>query len=145
VSEIRGCGTYVDGCYACTHNRRDPADLPPRERIVVGDGWRVVHAIGTTLPGWLVLVSRRHVLTRAQLTDTEAAELGLLTARVSRALEAVLGCAKTYSAAFAEAAGFAHLHIHLAPARSTRPPTAAARRCSATSTSRPSHPFRTPR
>ena len=35
--------------------------------------------------------------------------------RVSAALRSVLGCTKTYSALFAEAEGFAHLHVHLVP------------------------------
>lgn len=48
-----------DACFACSINER--LDLPPREWIYVGPGWRVAHAFGTALPGWLVLVPRRHV------------------------------------------------------------------------------------
>jgi diadenosine tetraphosphate (Ap4A) HIT family hydrolase len=41
--------------------------------------------------------------------------MGELLVRASAALQAVLGCTKTYTMLFAEAAGFAHLHIHVVP------------------------------
>jgi diadenosine tetraphosphate (Ap4A) HIT family hydrolase len=34
---------------------------------------------------------------------------------LSRALEAVVGCVKTYVVLFAEAEGFSHLHVHVVP------------------------------
>jgi diadenosine tetraphosphate (Ap4A) HIT family hydrolase len=110
-----GGAAFVDSCYSCGVNRTAPAGLPERDRIVLGDGWRAAHAIRSAMPGWLVLVTRRHLRSLAELTEAEASELGLLTWRLSRALEAVLGCAKTYTACFAEAAGFEHLHVHLVP------------------------------
>jgi diadenosine tetraphosphate (Ap4A) HIT family hydrolase len=101
-------------CYSC---RNDPraADLPPRERIAFDEHWRVAHATGTALPGWLVLVPRRHVTAIAELTGAEAAGLGAWQVRLSRALHAVTGCEKTYVAQFAEAAGFGHVHFHIVP------------------------------
>ena len=69
------------------------------------------------MPGWLVLVPRRHVTTIAELTDAEAAELGMWQVRVSRALHEVTGCAKTYVAQFSEAEGYSHVHFHLIPRR----------------------------
>lgn len=89
--------------------------MPPRECIAADEHWRVAHAIGTALEGWLVLLPRRHVTSLAELTDAEAAGVGLWQVRVSRALHAVTGCTKTYLAQFAEAEGFAHVHIHLVP------------------------------
>lgn len=101
-------------CYTCDQN--DTIDtLPPRERIAVDDHWRVAHAFGTALPGWLVLLPRRHVTAIAELTDAEATSLGSWQVRLSRALHAVTGCAKTYVAQFAEADGFAHVHFHIVP------------------------------
>lgn len=101
-------------CYSCqTNAQRD--SLPPRELIAVDEHWRVAHALGTGLPGWTVLVARRHVETMAELTDAEAASLGLWQIRVSRALHETLGCAKTYMAQFSEAEGFHHLHVHVVP------------------------------
>jgi diadenosine tetraphosphate (Ap4A) HIT family hydrolase len=90
-------------------------DLPPRERIAADRYWRAAHAMNTALPGWLVLLPRRHVTTVAGLTDEEAAGLGLWQVRLSRALAAVTGCAKTYVVQFAEAEGFGHVHFHLVP------------------------------
>ncbi|WP_462188900.1 MULTISPECIES: hypothetical protein [unclassified Frankia] len=63
----------VEGCFSCLGNASLDG-LPPRERILVDPGWRVTHTIRTALPGWLVVVARRHVTTMAELTAAEAAE-----------------------------------------------------------------------
>ncbi|MFI7387782.1 HIT family protein [Streptomyces sp. NPDC049813] len=101
-------------CYACANEARF-TELPPREHIASDQHWRLAHAIGTSLPGWLVLLPRRHVTAVHELTDAEAAALGPWQVRVARALRAVTGCAKTYVVQFAEAEGFAHVHFHLVP------------------------------
>ncbi|WP_326562889.1 HIT family protein [Micromonospora sp. NBC_01796] len=103
-----------DGCYSCGNERRLDA-LPVRERIGADEHWRVAHAFATALPGWLVLLPRRHVTTIADLTDAEAAGLGTWQVRLSRALHAVTGCRKTYVVQFAEAEGFGHVHFHVVP------------------------------
>jgi diadenosine tetraphosphate (Ap4A) HIT family hydrolase len=100
-------------CLTCIQN--DKPDLPPRERVLVAPGWRVAHAFGTALPGWLVVVPRRHVTALDELTPAEAAELGPLLRNVTAAMRTVLGCTKTYVALFAEAEGFAHVHFHVIP------------------------------
>jgi diadenosine tetraphosphate (Ap4A) HIT family hydrolase len=102
------------GCLPCDNDARLES-LPPRERVAADQHWRVAHAFGTGLPGWLVLQPRRHVTAVAGLTDAEAAGLGPWQVRLSRALHAVTGCAKTYVAQFAEAEGFAHVHFHVVP------------------------------
>jgi diadenosine tetraphosphate (Ap4A) HIT family hydrolase len=101
-------------CYSCKGNA-DLDRLPSWARIAVDEFWRVAHAFDSTLPGWLVLLPRRHVTSIAELTDAEAASLGIWQVRLSRALHAVTGCAKTYVAQFAEAEGFAHVHFHIVP------------------------------
>jgi diadenosine tetraphosphate (Ap4A) HIT family hydrolase len=106
--------TIADGCFTCEGNARID-ELAPHERISVDEHWRVAHAVGCALPGWLVLLPRRHVLAVAELTDAEAAGLGTWQVRLSRALHAVTGCAKTYVVQFAEAARFSHVHFHLIP------------------------------
>jgi diadenosine tetraphosphate (Ap4A) HIT family hydrolase len=108
-------------CYSCDQERGF-ATLPPRERIAADRHWRVAHAIGTALPGWLVLLPRRHVTAVAGLTDAEAAGLGLWQVRLSRALHAVIGCTKTYVIQLAEAEGFSHVHFHLIPRMPDWPP-----------------------
>src|SRR5580658_216742 len=112
-----GCHTAEmadeDACFSCSNNER--TDLPPRERIYIGPGWRVAHAFGTALPGWLVLLPRGHVTALDELTAAEAEELGPLLRAITRALREVTGCDKTYVALFAEAEGFAHAHFHVIP------------------------------
>lgn len=100
-------------CLSCVQNAR--TDLPPRERLHVGPRWRVAHAFGTSLRGWLVVLSRRHVTALDQLTAGEAVELGPLLRGLTAALREVLGCAKTYVALFAEAEGLEHVHFHVMP------------------------------
>src|SRR5947209_9255974 len=101
----------VSGCYAC---QQDVAgDLP--DRVWVDDRWRVVHAFDSALPGWLVVLPRRHVHGVHQLGAEEAAGLGELLRAVSTALVEVTGCVKTYVMLFAEAEGFEHLHVHVVP------------------------------
>jgi len=82
-------------CYACLQDARFDR-LPPRERVAADAHWRAAHDFGATLPGWLVLVPRRHVTSIAELTDEEAATLGAWQVRLSRALGEVTGCLKTY-------------------------------------------------
>ncbi len=101
-------------CYSCQGNA-DIDRLSLRDRVAADQFWRVAHAFNSALPGWLVLLPRRHVTTIAELTDAEAASLGSWQVRLSRALHAVTGCAKTYVAQFAEAEGFAHVHFHILP------------------------------
>jgi diadenosine tetraphosphate (Ap4A) HIT family hydrolase len=100
-------------CVSCANNAR--TDLPARERIHLGPRWRVAHAFGTSLPGWLVLVPRRHTVALDDLTADEAADLGPLLRAVSSALRDVVRCRKTYVALFAEAEGFQHIHFHIIP------------------------------
>ncbi len=104
-------------CYTCAQEAAGD-NAPPWERIAADQHWRVAHALNSAVPGWLVLVPRRHVTALAELSDGEAAALGSWQVRLSRALARVLGCQKTYIAQFAEAEGFAHVHFHIVP----RPP-----------------------
>ncbi|MEH1164046.1 HIT family protein [Micromonospora sp. CPCC 205539] len=107
-------------CYSCRTNERVDT-LPPREVVAVDEHWRIAHAFDSALPGWLVLVPRRHVASIADLTDAEAASLGTWQVRLSRALRTVTGCAKTYVAQFAEEEGFAHVHFHVVPRMADQP------------------------
>jgi diadenosine tetraphosphate (Ap4A) HIT family hydrolase len=69
-------------CLSCAFERRP--DAPPRERIYLGAHWRVAHAFGTAQPGWLVVLTRRHVLELDELSRTEATALGPLLRAVTR-------------------------------------------------------------
>ena len=101
--------------------RRDAGEAPPWDAIYRGAAWDVVHSYNTSLPGWLVLVARRHIAALDELTDEEAVELGLLIRRASVALKAVTGCAKTYVIQFAEAAEHPHVHFHVVPRMADMP------------------------
>ena len=100
-------------CFSCVNNARD--DLPRREQVHLTPCWRVAHALGTSVPGWLVVVSCRHLTSLDELTAAEAAELGPLLRDLTAALRDVVGCEKTYVALFAEAEGFQHVHFHVIP------------------------------
>jgi diadenosine tetraphosphate (Ap4A) HIT family hydrolase len=107
-------------CISCQQHRR-LAELPPRDLIHLGTSWRLAHA-WSALPGWLVVISRRHVVELADLTEEEAAELGQILQRASAALRAVTGCIKTYVVLFGEQPGFEHLHVHVVPRMAEFPP-----------------------
>ncbi|MGW1268562.1 HIT family protein [Streptomyces sp. NPDC002491] len=101
-------------CFTCSKEEHFD-DLPPRECVVHDQHWRVAHSFNTTVPGWLVLLPRRHVTAVHDLTDAEASALGTWQVKLSRALRSLTGCAKTYVVQFAEAEGFAHVHFHIVP------------------------------
>jgi diadenosine tetraphosphate (Ap4A) HIT family hydrolase len=101
--------------------RRDSGEAPLWDAIYRSQYWDVVHSYNTSLPGWLVLVARRHMTVLDEMTDEEAAELGLLIRRVSVALKATTGCLKTYVIQFAEAAEHPHVHFHIVPRMADQP------------------------
>ena len=108
-------------CYPCRHNALDPLLLPPRERVYDDGLWRVAHAFNSALPGWMVVVARRHITSLSELTPTEAAALGPLLSALSDALQRVLGAQKAYVLFLAEATAFAHVHIHVVPRHASLP------------------------
>ena len=97
----------------CGCDRGASSDRLPSKHLVAYDAyWSVVHAYGSGLLGWLIIAPRRHVMELSELTDDEAASLGVWQVRLARALAAELGRPKTYVARFGEAAGY-HLHFHV--------------------------------
>jgi diadenosine tetraphosphate (Ap4A) HIT family hydrolase len=60
-------------------------------------------------------VYERHLASLAELTETEAGELGRLTRAASLALHAVVQCEKTYVMQLAEAERHRHVHFHVVP------------------------------
>jgi diadenosine tetraphosphate (Ap4A) HIT family hydrolase len=98
-------------CASLSGERR----ISPGSVIAEGRLWVVDHAYPTALAGWLVLVPRRHVEALHHLTADEFAEMAELQRKATLVLRAELACQKEYTACFAEAAGFAHVHIHIMP------------------------------
>jgi diadenosine tetraphosphate (Ap4A) HIT family hydrolase len=100
-------------CYSC--GTVATPDVRPWQRIYRYGGFYVAHALGSSLAGWLVIVSDRHVESLGDLDPDEGASLGLLLRATSVALERVLDVPKSYVIFLAEAQGFSHLHVHVVP------------------------------
>jgi diadenosine tetraphosphate (Ap4A) HIT family hydrolase len=96
-------------------------EMPLCERIFETEHWRVVHAFNTSLPGWLVVIAKRHVASFAELTEAEALEFGQFLHSVSRALQEVTGAVKTYTILFAEHPEHPHVHFHVIPRAADMP------------------------
>ena len=112
----------MERCKTCELvDRRDAGNVPLWDCIQRTRFWDLVHSYNTALPGWLVLVARRHIEAIDELTDDEAIELGRLVRRVSIALREVTGCVKTYVVQFAEHEDHPHVHFHIVPRMETQP------------------------
>ena len=111
----------MSDCYPCVQNGLPPSSLPPRERIYDDGLWRVAHAFNSALPGWMVVVPRRHITSLSELTSAEARVLGPLLRSLSQALERALGAQKAYMLFLAEGEGFHHVHIHVVPRQPDQP------------------------
>jgi diadenosine tetraphosphate (Ap4A) HIT family hydrolase len=101
--------------------RRSAGAAPLWDCIYQTPYWDVAHSYDTALPGWLVLVARRHITGVDELTEAEASELGQLIRRTSVALKKVTGCIKTYVIQFAEKAEHPHVHFHIIPRMADQP------------------------
>lgn len=87
------------------------------ELIGRGDGFRIYHAMakddGLAPLGWLFIESERHVPYVADLSEEEAASLGVLRTRLANALREELGAEHVLT--FVLGLGIAHFHEHLVP------------------------------
>jgi diadenosine tetraphosphate (Ap4A) HIT family hydrolase len=101
--------------------RRDDGTAPLWDCIQRTQFWDIVHCNAATIPGWLVVVARRHIEAIDELTRDEALELGVLLQQVSLALKQVIKCTKTYVVQFAEAEGHHHVHFHVIPRMANLP------------------------
>jgi diadenosine tetraphosphate (Ap4A) HIT family hydrolase len=86
-------------------------------RIRVGDLPNRVTPSAPRTPG----AARQRVHSLDELTPEEAFAFGDLLRKASVALKSVTGCQKTYVMLFAEAEGFAHLHVHVVPRMPDQP------------------------
>jgi diadenosine tetraphosphate (Ap4A) HIT family hydrolase len=103
-------------CKSCELiSRRNQGTAPLWDCIYRTPLWDVAHCYETSLPGWLVLIVRRHIESLDELTDLEAVELGRLIRRTSSALKDISGCLKTYVLQFAESPQHPHVHFHIIP------------------------------
>ncbi len=107
-------------CFSCSQSALGE-QAPQRERIVTTSHWRVGHAFDSSLPGWLIIVPLRHVLSFDELSVQACVELGPLVHDLTAALKDCLGATKTYLMQFSEAEGYSHLHLHLVPRMPDQP------------------------
>ena len=109
-------------CHTCALTaQRDKGEAPLWDNIFRAQYWDVVHSYNTGLPGWLVLVARRHIAAIDEMSEAEAAELGSLLRQVSLSLKQVTGCLKTYVMQFAEHPRHPHVHFHVVPRLKDQP------------------------
>lgn len=101
-------------CWSCP-SLSGARRISPGPFIHEGRYWMVDHAYPTRLPGWLVLVLKRHAEALHDLSAEEMTEMGDLIRRSCLVLRDVTGCEKEYVSLYAEAPHFAHLHVHIIP------------------------------
>jgi diadenosine tetraphosphate (Ap4A) HIT family hydrolase len=83
------------------------------------DLWCVRHAEPAGVPGWMLLISKRHVAGPAHFDDREAAVFGGALRHFERVLEQVTGALRIYTAAMGES--HPHFHAHMVPRYATMP------------------------
>ena len=105
--------TYCRTCELISS--RDANNAPLWDCIYRTQFWDVVHNYQTSLPGWLVLVVRRHIGSIDELTHEESVELGILLRQAPLALKEITGCVKTYVIQFAEMEEHQHVLFHIVP------------------------------
>jgi diadenosine tetraphosphate (Ap4A) HIT family hydrolase len=71
------------------------------------------------VPGWMMMISRRHVAGPAHFDDAEARAFGLALRHFERVLEEVTGALRVYTAAMGESSP--HFHAHLVPRTASMP------------------------
>ena len=107
---------HPEDCFVCAkHALGDAAPggvLFEDELVYAGHAYRPAKRV-SAYRGYLVAEPRRHATGLGDLTDREAAALGLLVSRLARALKEVAGAEHVYS--FVLGDGLAHLHVVLAP------------------------------
>lgn len=104
----------VFGCLGCDLLAKRVA-LPGG--VIVDTGtWVVNHCVGPLNIGTLIVAPRRHVTAVAELSETEATELGPLLVRTSRVVEDLCSPEQVYVCLWSHGNGLRkHLHIVVQP------------------------------
>lgn len=100
-------------CRTCKSNSGEER-VSPGPVIYESEYWLVDHMYPVKLPGWLVIVSKRHIDYVHSLSTGEWTDFGHVAQYVGNRLRILTRCERLYVAFFAETAGF-HLHAHLIP------------------------------
>lgn len=99
--------SFTEGCGIC-------ASLSTARPLYENELWHVRHIDGPHgVPGWLMLISQRHVPGPGHFDDREAGSFGPTLRHLARRLEEVTGALRIYTAAMGES--HPHFHCHLVP------------------------------
>jgi diadenosine tetraphosphate (Ap4A) HIT family hydrolase len=107
--------SYDAGCGVC----QSLGGATPAIALYVDELWHVRHAEPAGVPGWMLLISQRHVGGPAHFDDREAAAFGPALRHFERVLEQVTGAVRIYTAAMGES--HPHFHGHMVPRYATMP------------------------
>lgn len=102
------------GCYICRKHRGEielPGGAIFEDDLIYAGHAQIRPGQTTAYLGYLMAEPKRHVAGLPGLTDEEAQALGLLVARLSRALVATQGADHVY--AFVLGDHVAHVHVHV--------------------------------
>jgi diadenosine tetraphosphate (Ap4A) HIT family hydrolase len=100
-------------CFICRKHAGEQA-APPGGYLYEAVHFRVCHApVAMSVPGTLLVESRRHFLDFAAMTPEEATSYGLLLAQLYAAIKRALGAERVYTLVTLE--GAAHFHTWLIP------------------------------
>ena len=90
------------------------ADGAGREPALYEDAlWHVRPASPAGVPGWMMMISKRHVGGPAHFDDREVRAFGPALRHFERVLEQVTGALRIYTAAMGES--HPHFHAHMVP------------------------------
>ena len=99
-------------CQSLSGDRREPA-------LYEDDLWIVRPASPPGVPGWMMMITRRHVGGPAHFDDREARAFGPALRHFERVLERVTGALRIYTAALGES--HPHFHAHMVPRYAAMP------------------------
>ncbi|MHC6225109.1 HIT family protein [Pseudomonas sp. X10] len=89
-------------------------DIPPRFIIHESKYWLINHRMDSALPGYLMLGAKQMTNSLAALSTEALAELGVLQARIQKAIEDDLQPKRLYIGRFGHDAGHS-IHFHFIP------------------------------
>ncbi|MFK8328700.1 HIT family protein [Pseudomonas sp. BJa5] len=89
-------------------------DIPPRLIIHESRYWVLNHRMDSALPGYLMLSAKQMTHSLAALPIEAQAELGVLQARIQKAIDDQLQPKRLYIGRFGHGAGYA-IHFHFIP------------------------------
>ncbi|HEY5373811.1 MAG TPA: hypothetical protein VIK01_08985 [Polyangiaceae bacterium] len=113
-------GSFEGGCGVCSKLTSGHIAV-----LVENDLWHVRAADDPCgVPGWMMLISRRHVPGPASFDDREANSFGPTLRYLQRVLLEVTGALRIYTAAMGESSP--HFHAHMVPRYAVMPKEAKA-------------------